>query len=293
MAQGPGSRFTASIIYPRRETLVKSLNYGDTLTLELQAYEQMVVQISPESDNEPQLRGVRAREISRQGKKMSWEVFAVAGHTIEAVLRTKVKPERILLDGKEVPGGLGTADGMRIPLSFAGAKSGFDVEGDPRMSRQGSNGTELVGRLATTIGQGTRASLVVLCRLPKDYTGAVRCMVSVNNAPAEVRVFGPEHNPPHKLLYREFDRQYWRWFQIELPIGRSKVVVTINAAIAGSAAEPLDASWWLWAEQPLKKATLEAEFAESLPAGGVEHMPYPSAMDVQRKVLPLTPAKDE
>ena len=288
-ANGPQDAFVARIVYPRREILAAPLKYGDTLELELQAYEQMVVQIEPADDVIPRLCGVRAREVSRQGNTITWEVFGSPGDSVEGILHTKDAPANILLDGKEVLGVSKIANGLRVPLDIAGTKAACQATGAPLSWSEGNNGMQLTGRCTVNVGEGAKASLIVLCRSQTNCTGAIQCRALVNSTPAKVCVFGPEQNPPHKLLYREFSRQYWKWFQFELPGGPSDVVVTIDSASAGITPKQIEAGWWLSTEQRLKKATLTLELDRPLPAASLIPLPYPASMEFERQVLPLQP----
>ena len=119
--QGAARDFVARVVYPRQEVVGNVLKYGDTLELEMQAYEQMVVELDPADEHLPRLSGVRAREAGRQGNTITWEVFGAPGGA-KALLHAKDSPARILLDGKDVTGVSKVAGGLRIPLAVAGAK---------------------------------------------------------------------------------------------------------------------------------------------------------------------------
>jgi hypothetical protein len=284
--QGAARDFVARIVYPRQEVLDNVLKYGDTLELDLEAHEQMVVEIEPADEHLPRLSGVRAREAGRQGNTITWEVFAAPGGA-EALLHAKDPPARVLLDGKEVTGVTKVAGGLRIPLAVAGTKNTCQAADATLSWTEGGNGKQLVGRCKVDASPGIKTWVVLLCHSQTNDAGAMQCKAQVNNKPANVSGYGPEHHPPHKLLYREFTRQSWKWFQFELPGGPSDVVVTIDFTGTGATPKPFEAAWWLLSEQPLTKAILTLEFSRPLPAAPVTPLPYPSDMEFRCQVQSL------
>lgn len=114
-----------------------------------------------------------------------------------------------------------------------------------RESRRESLPVKLSGTFphyqATVAGTG-RSTFVLLCRADTDLTGALNGTVTVNGKPAAVRAFGPQHNPPHKLFYREFSRQYWKWLQFDVPAGDA----AIDIVLAPEASRAATLSGWLW-----------------------------------------------
>ncbi len=270
------NRFLASVVYPRQETLATPLHYGDTLELELQPYEQMVVQIEPEEDLWPRLCGVRAREVSRQDKRITWEVCGPAGEEIQGILRATNEPTRILLNGQPVHGIVKIDDGWQIPLAFTGRKPTCTLAGAFSV-RPGDGSRRLTGRWRAVVSKGTQAAFVVLCRAKTDLTGSLQCAASVNQRPVSLRSFGPQLHLPHHLFYREFGRQYWKWFQFELSAGARDIAIVITGPANQPAPAPLDISASLQAQEPLQRASLTMEFSHRLTTTETDPLPVPVA----------------
>lgn len=63
---------TARIVYPRHEGLPKQYAHGESLEMDLQGYETVIVQLDPPSAAQPIPSG-RYREVKREGNKMTYE----------------------------------------------------------------------------------------------------------------------------------------------------------------------------------------------------------------------------
>lgn len=114
--------YSASLVYPHHETLRQRLRFGDSLKLELQPYQTVLVQIETTEQAQPTLTGVRAREISRSSGKISWEVFALPGTKVTAAVTGLPHPKQIVLDGKPIKSNK-TSHGAELLLTFGGAMS--------------------------------------------------------------------------------------------------------------------------------------------------------------------------
>lgn len=281
-AEKKGGVFIADIVYPRHETLSAAVGYGGTLDLELQPYEQMVVHIEPE-DGTLRLSGAPARETGRNGSRATWEVMGAAGETTAVFLRGTNGPVEIRLDGRVVKDAVKTRDGWRIPLAFGGTKAGGRLEG--ALPARWTGGAPLTGEIRATVPPGAKASVVILCRAETDRTSGLQCEAAVNQAKTAVRSFGPHLDPPHKLFYREIKRQYWKWFEFDLPAGTNDIALTIAGAPAGTAEQPITVQGALSVEEVLTGTSLSVDFAHPLPASAAHPLPMPIAQATRRTVV--------
>ena len=269
--------FVAEILYPRRETLPTSLRYGDVLTLTLQPFEQMVVRIDPD-DGAPRICGAPARETARHERQAEWEI----GGGADLLLRTTNEPISVRCDGQPVQGVTRVAEGWRIPRTSGGTADAGRLES--ALPAAWPSDQALTGVVRAVVAPGAKASLVLLCRAPADRTSALRCEAKLNGKAAAVQSFGPHLNPPHKLFYREFERQYWRWFEISVPAGTSEIAVAISGPTNGPAVS-IALQGALNTELELPRAMLAVEFRGALPPAPAEPLPLPVAHGVRRTAL--------
>lgn len=271
--------YLARIVYPRYETLPQVLHYGATLDVVLEAFETLILHVDPVPVREPALAGVRCREISRTGNKVRYEVFAAPGQPLGMVLGGPVRPTSARLDGQAIP--------------LKPAPQGAHLDGVfPRTRRlctvvsAGWNPPSADGKLTGTctveVPPGVSAALHLLVDPRRKAPEQVECQARVNGKPLAVRaVRSPEKRQQTHLPHP------WTWFELPLPAGRSEVTVELLARPEAWARCRLGA--WLWAEEPLRQATLEVDFAGPLPPAVAEPLPLPIAMDRSRKIAVVHP----
>lgn len=271
--------YLARIVYPRHETLARPLHYGETLELTLQAFEAVILHVDPMPAREPVLAGVRCREIGRSGKQVRYAVFGAPGQPLGAVLGGSAQAVSARLDGRPVPL-KPTPGGARLDGVFPGTRRPCTME-SVRWNEPGAD-SKLTGSCTIQVPPGVSASLHLLVDPRRKAVERVECQAKVNGKPVAVRaVRTPEKRQqthgPHP----------WTWFELPLAEGRCEVTVELLARPEVWGRSRLGA--WLWAEEPLREATLEIDFAHPLPPAVAEPLPLPIAMDRSRSIVVVRP----
>jgi hypothetical protein len=280
----------ASVVYPYQETLRQTIRFGDMLELNLQAYQMLLLHVEPADPAALELPGVRGREINRTSHKSTWELFALPGEKLRVPVADWPAPEKIIWDGRGITT-VGTGPGRELPLTFGGKKEHCVVKGGSlQAGRSGGGASRLTGQCSAAVPQGTKAFIYVLCLDPSPVDVPFQCRATVNgyvvpvtaiHSPAGARI------PPRTL--KELPLKAWVFFRFEVPVGKNEVAI----ALQGGDQEPkpfdVEAGWWLWTERTLQKAVLTMEFGQPLPTAPVNPLPFSSAMELQREVLPLQP----
>lgn len=282
--------YSARIVFPYQEALPQVLRYGDALKLELQPYQTVLVQIESTDQLPATLTGVRAREISRSSNKIAWEVLGLPGTKSAAWIAGLPNPTKVSLEGKIVAGSK-EEQGAELSLTFDGKAERCSAEGGSlQLDRSLDSGSRLAGKCTASIPLGTKASVYVLCRDPSPTNAQFQCRATVNgNAVAVATIRSPiAEKIPLRTLH-ELPLKRWVFFRFEIPEGKSEVSVTVDGASQDAKPVSVQAGWWLWVERPLEKAIVTMDFKEALPAPVLNPLPFPSAMEFQRKVMTLQP----
>ena len=271
----------ARIVYPRHETLRSVVAYGDTLELELQGYETVILQVEPLKRDEPLLLGARHQETAREGNRLTCTLPGRPGEK-RVLSFPGLKPIKATLDGQPVAV-LPTGD-LSLPAP-AGAEQVSSVEGGMVTVDTSQSTWQIAGKCSTIVPNGTRAVAHVLFEPTMKTAEVVECKAQVNGQAVAVRAVrtpakGDQAHGPHP----------WTWFEFDVPAGRSDVSFAVTPA------KPVGAlrarlGWWLWSEHPLTKNVLALEYSQPLPAARSEPLPLPIAMDRQRQVLAIQPLR--
>lgn len=274
------SRYLARIVYPRHEVLAREPGFGDTLEVELQGYETLVVQIETVKPGLPALMGARYQETGREGSKVTYTVFGRPGQsTTLPFVRTR-PPSKATLDGQAIaPAAI--AQGVALPLAWPGPQRKCRVEGGQIVPQSSERGWTIAGQCVAHVPPATKAAIHLLYHPRGTAAGAVQCAASVNGKPVEVRAV----RTPDKAQQAHGPHP-WTWFEFPLPEGRSDVAVTLAP---GAKPGPLrgELGWWLWAEHPLAKSTLIVEYAGPSPRAQPEPLPLAIHNDSERQIVTI------
>jgi hypothetical protein len=317
----------ARIVYPYHQTLPSLLHFGDELTVELSAYEMLVIHVTPLETSGTALLGVRHEEAERSGNRVSYTVHARPGEKLVVPIAGAARPSEVRWNGQPVAPTT-TPHGLELPLVMEGATRTCQVEGAGLVSRATDKGWRIAGNCVASVPEGTRATMHLLWAHPEalhppaakfsdtsagfqltDDAGekaalqqqaeklrAVKpqCMATVNGKPVNVAVndsklYRPTNVGDHRM-YAEYPPAPWVWFQFDLPPGRSEVAVAIECPKGGLPAVQAEAGWWLWAENPLQKGTLTLTYNAPLPAASLEPLPIVVRQEQQRQIVTIQPA---
>jgi hypothetical protein len=326
-AQKNGRRpLVARIVYPYHQTLPSLLHYGDELTVELSAYEMLVVHVEPLENSGTALLGVRCQETERSGNRLSYTVHARPGENLVVPIAGVARPSQVFWNGQSVAP-ITTPQGLAVPLVMEGTPRQCAVEGGKLSAQTTDKGWKIAGNCVATVPEGTRATLHLMWAHPEalhppapklsdtspgfqltDDAGekaalrqqaerlrAVkpRCSATVNGKPVKVaaydsKLYRPENVGDHRL-YAEYPPGPWVWFSFDLPPGRSEVAVALECPKGDSQEMKAQTGWWLWAENPLQQGTLTLSYDGPLPATSPEPLPMAVRQKQQRQILTLQP----
>ena len=137
-----------------------------------------------------------------------------------------------------------------------------------------------------------RGNTDVLCLDPSPSAMEFRCQATISGIDVPAADFRKLVGSKSTLrLVRELPLKPWVFFRFPVPEGRNEITISLEPANPETRAFEVQAGWWLWTEQPLQKATLTMEFDQDLPPAMGTALPFPSAMEVRRQVIPLQALK--
>jgi hypothetical protein len=278
----------ARIVYPYEETLVQPLKFGETLRLELQPYQTVLIEIAPDAPSIPTLAGIRSREIHRSGNRITWEVFSTPGAEILASLRSRIKPREISFNEQSIRGRR-TGANETLKFKFPGESESRHAAFTPFPFQPDGNGSHAVlGKSHLTIPPDTTASLYVLCMNPTPTNASFGCHATINGKAVPVRdiTSPPRERIPARTL-RELPMTDWLFFQIDVPGGDSDIEVRVDSGSKISQGVNAELGCWLWMEQSLKRGIVTADFSEPVGEQPSNSLPFPTGMEVERRVVSL------
>ena len=290
--QAGAGRYVARIVYPYQETLRQDLRHGDSLELNVQSYQMVVLQIEPVNPAAMLLTGVRSREIKRNSDRISWEVFGAPGESIDLALKDFPARQKITLNGRDVSTH-GVIHGGKKTIVFEGKKSPCVIVGGNLQTAKSNDGMiRLSGSCKATIPHGTKAFLYALGLDPSPADLEFQCHATMNGiAIPATQIHTLAGSEATLRPVRELPLKPWVFFRIPVPEGKNEIAISIESASPDKKASQVEVGWWLWTEQPLQKNILTMEFAEPLPAAPINPLPFPSALESRREVHTLQSLK--
>jgi hypothetical protein len=278
---GGRSAFSARVVYPREEVIRPRLQFGDSVELQLQAYETVLVQVEPLEAEQPVLGGVRCMETERTPNEITYAVYGRAGQQATAALVSASAPRSAAFDGQplQLAPGKGRTE---LSLTFPGEGRVCSVSGEQPIEARTEQGKwQLTGACTAAVPAGVQATMHVLCDPRNDLPNAIECAAVVAGKPVEVRVVGAPG-----VREQAHTSHTWTWFEFPVPPGRSEVSVTLRATGEGGYFRG-EVGWWLWVEQPLVKRLLTLEWTNALAPPSTDPLPLPVNMESERQLLTI------
>jgi len=312
----------ARIVYPYHQTLPELLHYGDEFVAELSAYELLVVHVTPLDSSSTVLLGTRYEEAERSSNGVRYTVYGRPGETMAVRIVGAARPREVSWNGQAVAPKT-TPQGIELPLTMTGAPGTCRIAGGKLTTRETDKGWTISGNCVTSVSEGTRATIHLLWAHPDalhppaakfsdspfhlindgaekailrqqaEKLRAVkpRCSATVNGTPVNVTVYDsklyrPENVGDHRM-YAEYPPAPWVWFKFDVSAGKNQIAVVIEYPKGDAPRVPVEAGWWLWAENPLQKGTLRLSYDSPLPVTQTEPLPMAVRQGRQRQILTL------
>lgn len=316
--------FVAQIVYPYHQTFSRLLHYGDELSVELNAYEMLFIQLKPLENHDPVLLGARFEETERSEQRVSYTVYGQSGGKQTVPLVASIKLREVKWNGQPISPKL-TDSGFELSLILPGTQQACRVEGGRISARLAEQRWVATGQSVVQVQEGTHATMHLMWAYPEAlHPPAVtflentfhqvddaaekaalreqaekltatkpRCWATINGVSVEVKMndsklYRPTNVGDHRM-YAEYPPAPWVWFQFELPAGQSEIMVTIECSMADSLETEPVLGWWIWTENPLAQGTLTIEFDTPLPTTAIDPLPLPIRINQQRVIHTFQP----
>jgi len=248
------------IEYPYREVRAGAVRFGDTLTFDLGAYEQTVLELRPAAENRFEVEGVRYSSERAADGSTVLRLYAPQGST-ETVRLAGPRPLKI--DGNVVTLRFGTPAAAREELTFAPSS----------LRSEGVAGAERTVHVATAI------------QAPADYRESrLAFLIEPEQDLRGVKAEGLDNGKPFELTLENGNRGTWHWFWANLAPGRHALELTFHLPAAPGSAR---VSGWLLTG----RALASQEFRVAFPPGQTVVMPgtnlLPASSGVERGTYAL------
>lgn len=274
---GKQMSYVARIVYPMEETLPQIFQQGDTLRVQLQAFESMEIQFEPLLGNKPFIAAARHQMLAQTGKEIKYEVYGMPGEKILPLLLRADKNSKAFFGGKEIM--FAEKDiGLTMPLQFPGEAQKASASGSEFKSNVGEESWDVSGEITATIPKNSKAEIHILAEGKQRYNDGFECTALVNGKPVEVR------------LTKSPAKGQWVWFIFDVPSGENKISVKITPASGGGIFQG-EIGCWLWLEHKLQKAELTIQFQNALPTTADEPLPIPLNMETKREIITIQTPK--
>jgi hypothetical protein len=257
---------TVEYLYPYRSVQPGEVHYGDTLTFDLGAYEQRVLELAPRAKDSFAVEGIRFAAEKASGSNISLAVYAAAGSAQTfRVLGAGV--QSVTANGQPAT----VAAGGEVKLEFAGTASELTYA-RPLLT---------VSRDAQ--GRTLRATETV--DVPADFQEARLAFLveperEMRNVTAEAHDGGKAVTP----AIENGGRAAWHWISMELTPGKHQVDLTVRVP---SSPGELKVSAWLLSKRQLAKKELKIGFKPGTAAGVIASNLLPDQTPVERQTALL------
>ena len=250
---GGDTPLAAEVVYPYRERLPGTWRAGDTLNVELGAYEQQVIELRPLLPRTLTIEGARY-EVSDAGPSgVTLDLYAPEGAT---------RPVRIVggqTSGMTMAGGL--------TLHFGSAKA--QTPSEPRFTAP-----QLTLTAAPDAGRDAR--LQVAATVPADFAEA-RLAVLLQ-PPAETKGVTASASDNGRAVTPALEnggRGQWYWFSVPLAPGRHAVTLDMN--LPATLPRGTQCSVWLLANRLLARRQLQVRLDSGVAAPPADTLPQRAA----------------
>ena len=251
--------FQAEVAYPYRQVLPGALRYGDTLRVNLDGYDQQIIELRPIAAGEARLAGVRYSLEAAAQNEVGFKLYASDGANILAELSQPSAYETARNDGEKVEL---KAGGETAPLALHFGKK------NARESQPAFNAPTIH---ATADGVVTVAINV---QVPPDFRESQASLLLESAAAGlEVKAEARDNAQPVTVAVVKSPQGAWHWFTLDLAPGSHALEFDLH--LPAAALNGTQLSGWLRSKRALaaKDLRLTMRSGEKLAAPPANLLP--------------------
>ncbi len=236
----------AEIIYPYRLNLAETFRYGDTLHIQLGAYQQKVICFRPVNGRDAGIEGVRYELKSSSQQQTELILYAPSGSTEVVRFARPEEFKSVLLDGRAATLTRVAKEGF-LPVRFGeGRKETQPSWSAPDIAMENGHST-----VSLTLG------------VPNDFSHA-KLTLLVEPATAMPGVTASARDNGRAVALKEDNGGHskWYWFIVNLSPGQHRLNIALNFPKGSDM--PTKLSGWLLARRVLASKTLTLNSAGSV-----------------------------
>jgi hypothetical protein len=261
----------AELVYPFREVLPETFRYGDTLRMELGAYEQRVVELCPSAGKPVRVAGIPYSVQSSSSRSLGLHMYAPEGSTRIVDLTRTSPAKEITLDGKRVD-----PKASRLVVHFGELGT---QESEPSFTAPSIN-------IQPTESAGTPWVVTFTLMLPLDFTQTQLALLAEwPRAADSIKAEATDNGRAVALRTNGEKTGLWQWFVTELKPGNHRLDfrLQIPSAVPG----PVRISGWLLAKRMLASRNLELRLDPGETGAVFQENLLPADSQVERKTYAL------
>ncbi|MEJ2007711.1 MAG: alpha-galactosidase [Acidobacteriota bacterium] len=262
----------AEVIYPYRLNLPGTFHYGDTLGIELGAYQQKVIELRPPAPGEAAVQGARYALKSSAAGKVELALYAPEGSTRLIRLSHPQDVCDLLIDGRAVQtsaSGIAAAIHVHFGKEASESQPSFSA---PDYTVKGEQGTAKTWEISLSVD------------VPRDFSDSKFALLlePPANLPG-VTATARDHGVSLPVQVENGGHSQWYWFMLRLTPGKHDLAIDLN--FPQRARGPVKLSGWLLAHRLLASRTLT--FTAGKATATLSHDLLPHHSQVQAETYAL------
>jgi hypothetical protein len=262
--------YQPEVVFPYREFLRHKVRYGESLNVDLDGYEQCVIELRPDEKTEPTIAGVRYAVVpSEVTGEVQYRLYGAEGKTIPVQLTHASSLKGVRIGGRETKPNPGEGK-ITLPVHFGRASVGEDQPAFsvPTVNLAGAPGAFRGLTVSTTV------------HIPSDFKKSELAILLKPARPTlRVTATGTLNGKRASVATESGGAGLWYWFTMDLKPGRSDIDfgVHLPATVRGEA----KISEWLRAQRSLATTDLILTLDSSQRAGVPLHNLLPANSEVE------------
>ncbi|WP_430973758.1 NPCBM/NEW2 domain-containing protein [Sunxiuqinia rutila] len=278
--------FNARVVYPYNQVLQTDIKYNNTIDINLEGHEMLIVHIESGIDSQPILTGGRYEVFQEKDNKTGFHLYGASG----AVSNYKIS--NIRNEDIKIEGDYQRLNKDTIEIHFPGKADSVQIN-NPQIELQSKdNGkNRLTGSCNLVIPEGTEPKMHILFSpvVPSAYKPDVR--VLINGVESEYTVSFPPLETPHIRVFEEMPISDWNYYSLNVPTGESEIEFIIDVPVNETGTFKASLGCWLWSEQELALQTINIDNGDK--SKRTEQKNYPLAVHnhIKREVKTIIPLR--